>query len=540
MSPDLPGEEAGPRRRQGNVRRFAINAVTSVLATLISMTVLVWVNQYLLRRIPAEEYQLVPVVTSLLVVGEIMRNVFSGGLSRFMVEAKARGDHREITRITSSMLPVLLGGALLIALAGALAVWRIDLIINVDAAYLGDARLMFALLLVTLCLNLALSPFSMGLYVDMRFVTVNLIRLGCEVLRIAVLLGLLFAIGTEARWVVVASTVGSLADLGLRVAYSWKILPEARFDRGLISGQTVRRLMSFSAWTSVQGLTSLVNRMAPVLLLNHNATAVDVTAFYLGQLPDTQIRKLTSAATRPAQPELTSIYATEGAEALQPFYYRGGRYFLWAALLLVPPLLAFAFPLIRLYVGETYISAAYVLIGILGVYPLTWASGMFYVVAYATGRIEAFNICALLLSVVLLALLVVFVAWQGMGALGAAWAFGLSFGLVHLLVIWPLGLRMVKGTWGDFLWLTLVPGIAPALAATAVGLLFEAVVPITSWAAFIAAANLTLLAYAGTIALFCKDPKDRELLARLGAKLTPWRRRGPRGPAAASEGSDPG
>jgi len=517
----------GPRGgRQGGVRRFAINAVTSVLATIISMTVLVWVNQYLLRRIPAEEYQLVPVVTSLLVVGELMRNVFSGGLSRFMVEARARGDFTEITRITSSMVPVLVGGALLVALVGALAVWRLDLIINVQAIYLDDARLMFALLVLTLCLNLALSPFSMGLYVDMRFVEVNMIRLGAELLRLAVLLTLLFAVGTNARWVVVASAVGSLADLAARTVYSVRILPEARFDRRLISGQTVRRLMSFSAWTTVQAFTSIVNRMAPVMLLNHNASAVDVTAFYIGQLPDTQIRKLTSAATRPAQPELTSIYATEGTAALQPFYYRGGRYFLWAALFLVPPLLAFAFPLIRLYVGETYISAAYVLIAILAVYPFSWASGMFYVVAYATGRIEAFNICSLLLSVVLLALLVVFVVWLGMGAEGAAWAFGLSFGLVHLLVIWPLGLRMVKGNWGDFLWLTLVPGTAPVVAAIAVGLLFETVVPITSWLAFAAASTLALLAYAVTLVAFARDAKDRELLGKLVAKLTPWRRRG--------------
>lgn len=506
---------------RNTVRRFALNAVSSVLTTLISMTVLVWVNQYLLRRIPAEEYQLVPVVTSLLVVGEILRNVFSGGLARFMVEARARGDLTEVTRIASSMVPVLWAGTLLIAALGGLAIWRIDTVIAVDAVYLGDARLMLGLLLVTLCLNLALSPFSLGLYVDMRFVEVNLIRLGTEVLRLVVLLVLLFGFGTHARWVVVATAIGGLADLALRTAWSWRILPEARFRRALVSGQTVRRLMSFSLWTSVQGITGMVNRMAPVLLLNHNSSAVDVAAFHLGQLPDTQIRKLISAATRPATPELTSIYATQGAPALQPFYYRGGRYFLWVALLLIAPLVVFAVPLVRLYVGETYLAAAWVLIGILAVYPLTWASGMFYVVAYATGRIEAFNICSALLSVVLLAGLVYFVAWQGMGAEGAAWAFALAFGGVHLLVIWPLGLRLVNGSWGDFLRLAVLPGSFPFLAATIVCLLFAAMVPITSWTAFVLGTGLSFLAYLAALATFCMDPKDRELAGKLLARLRP-------------------
>ena len=507
------------RRSRNTVGRFVVNVVSSVLTTMISMTVLVWVSQYLLRRIPAEEYQLVPVVNSLLVVGEIMRNVFSGGLSRFMVEARAQGDLDEVSRIASSMFPVLAGGALLMAGLGALAVWRIDAVIAVEPAYVGDARLMLGLFVLTLCLNLALSPFTMGLYVDMRFVEANLIQLGTEVLRVVLLLTLLFGIGPQALWVVVASTIASLASLALMAFFSRRVLPEARFDRRLMSGATIRRLMRFSLWTSVQGFTNLANRMVPVMLLNHNAGAVDVNAFYIGQLPDTQIRKLTSAAVRPAQPALTHIYATQGPAALQPFYYRGGRYHLWAALFLAAPLVAFAFPLIRLYVGEAYQDAAWVLISILGVYPLTWASAMFFVVAYATGRIEAFNICALVMSVVLIALLLVLVVWRGMGVTGAAWAFALAYGGSHLLLIWPLGLRLVQGHWSDFFRLSVVPGSAPFLAATMTGLLFAAAVPITTWGAFSLGTGLSLVVYAAVLLLFCMDPTDRDLAGRMVARI---------------------
>ena len=507
------------RGNRNTVGRFAINAISSVLTTMISMTVLVWVSQYLLRRIPAEEYQLVPLVNSLLVVGEIMRNVFSGGLSRFMVEARAQGNLTEVTRIASSMLPVLAGGALLIAGLGALTVWRIDDVIAVEPTYFGDARLMLALFVLTLCLNLALSPFTMGLYVDMRFVQVNLIRLGTEVLRVILLLALLLGIGPQALWVVVASTVASLVNLALMTFYSWRVLPEARFERLLVSGATVRRLMRFSLWTSVQGFTQLANRMVPVFLLNHNASAVDVTAFYIGQLPDTQIRKLTTSAIRPAQPALTHIYATQGPAALQPFYYRGGRYHLWAALFLAAPLVAFAFPLIRLYVGETYQDAAWVLISILGVYPLTWASAMFFVVAYATGRIEAFNICSLVMSVLLLATLVVLVVWRGMGVVGAAWAFALAYGGSHLLLIWPLGLRLVKGRWSDFFRLSVLPGSAPFLVATTVCLIFAAAVPITTWGTFALGTGLSFVIYIAVLLLFCMDPTDRNLVGRMVTRV---------------------
>ncbi len=69
-------------RPQNTTGRYAVNAVSSVLTALISMTALVWVNQYLLRRISPEEYALVPVVTALMVFAEFFRIIFTRGLSR--------------------------------------------------------------------------------------------------------------------------------------------------------------------------------------------------------------------------------------------------------------------------------------------------------------------------------------------------------------------------------------------------------------------------------------------------------------------------
>lgn len=494
--------------------RFVINAGSSVLTTLISITGLVWVNQFLLRRISPEEYTLIPVLASLMIFAEFFRIIFTRGLSRFMVEADARGDHDEVTRITSSMLPVLGAVACALIAAGLFVVWRIETVIKVAPDYVDDARIMFALLIVTLALGIFTTPICAGLYVKIRFVTLNLINLGTEVLRVGLLFSLLLGIAPQAVWVTVAAVAATLVNIGVRVGYTWAILPAARFRASHMSFATVKRLLSFSLWTSVQGFNMFAQKAAPALFLNRYSTALDVASFHLGNLPNTQIRKLVQAAAGPATPELTAIFATQGESVMQAFYYRGGRYYLWGALFLVPPFIVYPAQLIELYVGATYALAAPVMITLFLLYPFNWASAMFYQIAYAIGRIKAYNITSVALSIAALIGMYVFIVVFEMGAMGAAYGLTGGFVLVQLTLIWPMGLRLVNGSHLVFLKKTLVPGLIPFLAALAACWGYAQVVEIDTWVKFGAGCIVSASAHVLALGLVCLDAEDRALAGK--------------------------
>ena len=499
--------------------RFIINASSSVLTTLISMTVLVWVNQYLLRRISPEEYALVPVLTSLMVFAEFFRIIFTRGLSRFMVEADARDDHEEVARIVSSMLPVLGTVALCLGLGGSVVVAFIDQVIKVDPVYLTDARIMMSLLVLTLCISIVTTPLCAGLYVRMRFVELNIVALATEVVRVIILMSLLIGIGAQALWVIVAATTANLLNFLVLTIYTFRILPSARFRSGLVSTATMRRLLGFSMWTSVQGLNMFAQRALPALLLNRFSTGVDVASFYVGNLPNQQIRKLTQAAAGPATPALTSIFAIEGERALQKYYYQGGRYYLWGTLFLTPPLFVFAQEMILLYIGDTYLASASVMIILLAMYPFVWASGMFYQIAYATGKIRSYNITSIGLALTASAAMYYFVAIADLGAMGAAYGMAVGFIGTQVLVIWPMGLRLIKGQWGIFLRKTIVPGLVPFIAALLACALYRHLLEINTWTLFGAGCILSAIVYLLMLYLFCLDDEDREIIQKLRRKV---------------------
>jgi hypothetical protein len=155
---------------------------------------------------------------------------------------------------------------------------------------------------------------------------------------------------------------------------------------------------------------------------------------------------------------------------------------------------------------------------VLGVYPLLWSSGMFYQVAFAAGRIGAFNVCSAVLSIAVAAGLWLFVVKLGMGAKGAAYGVGGALALVHILMIWPLGLRFIGGSWAIFTRQSLIPGLGPALAATAAGWLFLELAAPTTWS-MLGLGTLIVWAVYFPLIFAVADAGDRARIRRIWTHL---------------------
>lgn len=506
--------------QSGQVRKFGINAVSSVCTRILQLTVIIWVNQYLLKRIRPEEYSLFPLVMSIIVFADLFKAVFTGGLARYIVEADSRGDRDGVTTIVSSMLPILVFGAACFGSAGLVAAWKIEHLINVEPTYVGQARVMLLLLVFTLCLNVVALPFSQGLYVRQEFVKLNLLDLVSEVFRLSLLFGLLVGVGPKVMWLVVASTAASALNVSMRIFVTRRLIPEIRFRSSQICFRQAKTMLHFGAWTSVQGFTSLVANSAPALILNRFGTAVDVAAFHLGRLPDVQLRRLMSAAAVPAQPALTALYATRGEQALHDLYYRGGRYHLWLTLLVVPVFLIFGHQIVTKYAGSQYESAANVVFALLVIYPFAWASAMFYKVAHAVAKIRAYYICDIFVQAAALGALFYSVVFLKKGAAGAAAAMAIANGLLHVVLIWPMGLRLVNGSWKAFLQKTCVPGMLPFFVSLLVCYMVGRTVNVSAWWQIGVAAALSGIVYMAVLIAFCMDEFDRSYFNRFRQKIS--------------------
>jgi len=510
-------------------RLALINSASAVVTRVINMSVLVWLYQYLLRRIDPDEYSLYPVVMSVMMLVPLLTTVFTSGIGRYIVEAYAKGDRRGVTQIVSTIFPILLAVSSTLLLLGWLLAWHVDDVLSVAPAYVSDARLMMGLLLSLASVRLLVTPFTLGLYARQRFVLLNFLGLGCEAFRIGLLFGLLFGVEVRVLWVVVASVASETLRMVLSVVISRRLIPELRFRQAEIRWEMARTLMSFGGWSFLLQIADKIRVNADVIVLNKLGTGLDVANFHLGSTLFRHVQVTSYMIRAPLQPQLTALHATGDTDRLRSAYLRGGRYALWASMFAALPLIVYRREIVTLYVGEKYLTAATVLALLMATFPLAYGNVMFPHIARAKAQLGPWAIRAIIIHVTNLLLTLYLVGVRKMGAVGSAMGTFTTCLVFEPLFYWPLGLRMAGVDWRTWFRETLWPGFLPGLVALPVWLMLQRLVQPRSWLSVASCVLVGSAVFLFCLFRFALQDRDRhdlgDLMKRVCLRLIPAGRR---------------
>jgi O-antigen/teichoic acid export membrane protein len=500
-------------------RLVLINSASSVVARLIDISVLVWLQQYLLRRITPEEYSLYPVLMSVMMFAPLLTTIFTSGLGRYIVESYAKGDEQGVTQITSTMFPLLLAAGVLMLCFGWVFAWHIGHILTIPPERLRDAQLMMGLLMFSAAIRLPLSPFGVGLYVHQKFILSNCIGLGIAFLRVALLFVLLFGVSTRVLWVIVASVSAELVSLVVNISISIRLLPALKFRLNKIRWAMAKPLVSFGGWSFIGQIANTIRTAADAIILNKLATPFDVTCFHLGALPYREIERGTALLLGPLQPALIAMHATDSKERLKNAYLRGGRYALWAACFFAIPAILYRRELITLYVGQKYLPAATVMALLLVTFPIAFGNLMMYYVAHATAQIGLPTRRAIFVHLANLFLTIYLVGFRHMGAVGSALGTLLAGLIGSPLLIYPVGLRLASVSFRTLMWETLLPGLLPTLICGAVLIWLRLLARPDTWFQVGTCVLMGCIVYSAILLGFCLRAQDRRDLTILIQKI---------------------
>ncbi|MBY6155175.1 hypothetical protein KUV47_18275 [Vannielia litorea] len=502
-------------------RLVAINSASSVMARIVNFVVLLWVYQYLLRHLPAEEFAVLPLVTSLMVFGPLFFSFFVGGIARYMVDAYARGDGEEVRRISSSLFPVLLGFAAILMPALILFALNIGRVFNVAPHMVEQTRLMFILLAAGFVFHMVTMPFTTAYVVRQRFVERNLLEVARDILRAILTVTALLYFGPAVIWVVVATVTAEFITDLVKIRRSFTILPELGVKRHLFSFSLTKELLGFGLWTTLGQLGTVLYTHAATLILNLYGTAVDVTAYHVGATFFRQIESTVKIAAMPLQPAVTAMNALNDRERLARTVFRGGRYALWASMIIAVPLVVYADIFVELYMGPNYDRAPLIIILFMINFVFTQPSLMLGTTAMATKRVREFFLPAFLFQFAGFMLMVVFAEVLSFGAVGVTLALTIVTVLSQVLYFWGLFLRLTGKGFPEFARSTLLRGLGPALVAAAFWLLIRQLSPPATWSGLILQGALGSLVYLSVILGLCLDEGEKADFKSLLAKRSP-------------------
>ncbi len=526
-------------RVQVSKRLLLINSASSVLRRILYVSVLLWVNQYLLRRIGSDEYSLYPLAMTVAFVVPLLSLFLTAGLARFVTEAYALGDDEKITSIVSTMSVSLLVLAIVCLAGGLVFSWHVGRVLTIPAGCLWDARVMFGLLVISTAMRLPLAPFEFGLYVKQKFVLQNLIGLFVEAVKVVLLFVLLFGVSTRILWVVVVEVITQSLSTAIMVAVSLKEVPSMRFSRQRIDWGIARQIMGFGGWSLVINTAWLAQRMLDPVFLNKLARLSDVTSYHFATMPVRHIRGFSAVATAPLLPQLIAMHAAGRREQMQRLYLRGGRYGLWAVLGITLPAMVYCRELVALYMGPKYIGTAFVMLVALATVSWGYSNWVLAPLCQAKDEMRPMAVRTAVLQVLRIGLILLFVGSWHMGALGMAIA-GLVAAAAGMAINVPLGWRLTEIK--PRLWFreVFVKGNIPGAVALSVWLGLEILRPPSTWVMVGLYVSAGLLVYLLVLVFHSFDDYERtycrKAISGIVARYRALRTRGT-SPSASSSGT---
>jgi len=493
----------------------AKNSASFLVTHILNVTVLVWLHQYLLRRVGVEEYSLYAVIAAVIAYAPLLEVMIVTGLIRYAVEAYAVDDQRRVTQVASSAFSILMVVGPIFLIGGLVFAWYIDRILTIPEHLLWDARLMMALLVFSFSIRLIISPFWIGLHIKQKFVLNNVIRLSGDALRIALLFILLFMVSTKVLWVVVASVAGGVVSLAVMTIVSLNLVPALKFKREEIQPEVKRKLTHFGLWNFVASSAFAIRNHADIIILNKLSTPLDVACFNLGRICYRQPLQAWGMVRQSMFPVLTAMHATNRKESLKNTYLRGGRYSLWIVLFIATPIFMFRHEIIRLYVGQEYMMATMVIMWLLLAFPVELGNILVAPIARARGNIKPLAVRVIIIQSVNLLLTIFLVGKLRMGAIGSALATFLVMILFEPVLMWPFGFKLVDVKFNRFLRETLLPGVFPAVLCALSLMILRWVVQPSTWLDLLLFSAVGCALYLACLFIFCLQPCDKKDLVRI-------------------------
>ncbi len=501
-------------------RLVLVNSASNVVTHAIRVGVLLWVLRYLLavKKIPADEYAIYVVAVAIMQFMPLLTVVLTAGVGRYVTEAYARGDNRAVTEIVSTMGVLHLAAGLFVLLVGGVFAWHVDKVLDVAPGLLWDARLIMGLLMFMFCLRVMTVPWGVGFFVRQKFVLLNVLNLGREILRVSLLFVLLLAVSTRVVWLAAAQVGAWLCWMAVATVISCRLVPSLRFRLSALRWDRARELMSFGVWSFIGQIAGKIRTSADPLILNKLATAVDVASFHVGSLAFAQVHQGTMLVTGPLVPAFTAMHAKGQTDRLRNAYLRGGRYALWVSLFVALPLIIYRKEVVGLYLMGEYPQAATVMGLLLTIFIPAYGNNMMFMIAIAKGEIGRVTSRTLSVQLLNLGLTLCLVGWLGLGATGSALSTAIVFWTVYPFLTWPVGWKLAEVKGWEWARRTLLPGLLPAVVGGVVWLALEKLVAPSTWVLLGLCTAGGWLAYVVAVTVCLQSP-DRADVRRAWARL---------------------
>ena len=300
-----------------NNKRLVISIISSVLSVAVSLGVSFLLTPYLLKTLGKEAYSFFPLANNFVSYMTIITLALNSMASRFItIEIVRQNDVKAHTYYSSVFFAnILLSGILLIPMV--LIVAFADVLLNVPVDLVGDVKALFALVFLSMIINLISSVFGIATFAKERMELRAYREIGQNIIR-ATLFVLLFSLFSPSIvFLGVVAVAVALANGSVQYTFTRKLMPEYHVHINEFDWHAVLELIRSGIWNSVNNLGSILTMSLGVLLANKFIGASESGDMSIVQTLPQFMTTVISAVDGVLLARIVAVYAKTDKEAIQ-------------------------------------------------------------------------------------------------------------------------------------------------------------------------------------------------------------------------------
>lgn len=343
--------------------QLKIGAILSYSSMIIGYIISIIYTPYMLRKLGASEFGLYTLVVSTVSYLSLLSFGFEASYLRNYSIYKSKQEEEKINQLNGMFLIVFLGLAFLSLIIGYYLSTKVDLLFGdkLTIKELEIARILIYILTLNIALTFPKSVFNNYIQAKEKFIFAKLLQM-LNTIVTPLLTVLVLFIGFKSKGIVLITLIMQITTFILSIIYCKKIL-KMKINYNYFNTELMKDILIFSSFIFLNMIIDQINWSVDKFLLGRYWGTSSVAIYGIAALLNTYFIVISTTISSVFVPRINKIVAQgERNKELTKLFTRIGRIQFMMLMLILTGLYIFGESFIKMWAGETYRNAYYILI----------------------------------------------------------------------------------------------------------------------------------------------------------------------------------
>ena len=342
-------------------RIFAASTATTMLNLIVQFSISFFLTSYIVEVLGEEEYGFFTLANNIVNYALIITTALNSMSSRFIGYELHNGRKENALKYYSSVFCGNVVFSLLLIIPAIIGVVYLQYLINIPAEIVGQVKLLFIVVFLTLCCNLIFAVFG-GIYtIKNRLDVLGIVNICSNVTKAVVLVLLYWLLKPSILYMGIAALVAALVVGLFNYTNKNRYCPELKFDFKDVNFKSIKTIVLSGIWNSLNQLSTTLLHGFDLLLANLFVSSVAMGVLSVANTLPGMVSVCVSALAALYMPKFLEYFSHEDYDSLLKEAKNSVRFMTVISCVPMGFLIAFGKPFFDLWTPSTDTTMAYIL-----------------------------------------------------------------------------------------------------------------------------------------------------------------------------------